>query len=412
MQESFLEDLLVCARSRPKLDLFERAIHDLPVETVIPDDHTELDRFVKVVLGRVCEVDVFVEGLSVHVHLLEIWQGTVFVKIDCKVVPLDILLVSKHAAQVLPLGHRERIDAFVEQAVGRIESVGGALKLTIADVDDHRRLEVCITKLEQIRVGVAHDFSFFAPVRSEPELNRVLCGALNDYIADEASTFAGKIDLVCSGVWARDAVPDGLLRLNRSVDLVGVVTDVRWHFVIDDFEVRVGFADQECAIKERPLLFRWISPGEVDICYQVDIFTEGFVLLDGQLVLLFPKLEAVWHSLEGIKDGHVAFNVLLGKVLLQVQVLQALAVLVKGHHLDAFVRDSHLDIDPVSERHRNGTRVELIKVAPSVDIDAEGDGRVPPEGETARLLEQVVALAADSGVCGITVGAVVTDPKG
>ena len=357
-------------------------------------------------------MDVFVEGLSVHIQLLEIRQGTVFVKIDCKVVPLDILLVSKHAAQVLPLGHRERIDALVKQAVGRVESVGGALKLTIADVDDHRRLEVRITQLEQIRVGVAHDHGLFAPVRSEPELNRVLCGALNDYIADEASAFASKIDLVCGGVWARDAVPDGLLRLNRSVDLFWVVTDVRWHFVIDDFEVRVCLADQECAIKERPLLFRWISPGEVDISYQVDVFTEGFVLLDGQLVLLFPELEAVWHSLEGIKDGHVAFDVLLGKVLLQVQVLQALTVLVEGHHLDALVRDSHLDIDPVSKRHRYGTRVELIEVVPGVDVDAERDGRVPPEGETARLLEQVVALAADSGVGGVAVGAVVADPEG
>ena len=129
-------------------------------------------------------------------------------------------------------------------------------------------------------------------------------------------------------------------------------------------------------------------------------------------MLLFPELKPVGNALEGVKDRHVAFDVLLSEVLLQVQVLQALSIFVESHYLDAFVRDSHLDIDPVAEWHRYGTCVELIEVALGVDVDAERDGRVPPEGETARLLKQVVALTADSGVGRVAVRAVVADPEG
>lgn len=87
-------------------------------------------------------------------------------------------------------------------------------------------------------------------------------------------------------------------------------------------------------------------------------------------MLFFPELKPVGNALECVKDRHVAFDVLLSEVLLQVQVLQAMSILVEGHYLDALVRDSHLDIDPVTKWHRNGTSVELIEVALGVDVDA------------------------------------------
>lgn len=87
-------------------------------------------------------------------------------------------------------------------------------------------------------------------------------------------------------------------------------------------------------------------------------------------MLFFPELKPVGNALEGVKDRHVAFDVLLSEVLLQVQVLQAMSILIEGHHLDALVRDSHLDIDPVTQWHRYGTSVELIEVALGVDVDA------------------------------------------
>lgn len=69
-------------------------------------------------------MNVFVESLGIHVQLFKIWQRAIFLKIHSKVVPFDKLLMSKDTAQVLPFGHREGIDAFVEQAVRRVKPVG------------------------------------------------------------------------------------------------------------------------------------------------------------------------------------------------------------------------------------------------------------------------------------------------